>query len=53
MRLRRTAAGMLEAERQIRRIIGYRDPARRAVAGNQAAGEVQRWAGHPRRAGID
>jgi len=32
MRLRWTAAGMLEAERQFRRIIGYRDLARLAVA---------------------
>ncbi|MCA1677656.1 MAG: IS256 family transposase, partial [Actinobacteria bacterium] len=32
MRLRWTAAGMLEAEHQFRRIIGYRDLARLAVA---------------------
>ena len=32
MALRWTAAGMLEAERQFRRIIGYRDLARLAVA---------------------
>ena len=32
MRLRWTAAGMLEAERQFRRIIGYRDLADLAVA---------------------
>ncbi|MGH2985632.1 MAG: IS256 family transposase [Solirubrobacterales bacterium] len=32
MRLRWTAAGMLEAERQFRRIIGYRDLAKLAVA---------------------
>jgi putative transposase len=32
MALRWTAAGMLEAERQCRRIIGYRDLARLAVA---------------------
>ena len=32
MGLRWTAAGMLEAERQFRRIIGYRDLARLAVA---------------------
>ncbi len=32
MRLRWTAAGMLEAERQFRRVIGYRDLAKLAVA---------------------
>ena len=32
MALRWTAAGMLEAERQFRRIIGYRDLAKLAVA---------------------
>ena len=32
MALRRTAAGMLEAERQFRRIIGYADLAKLAVA---------------------
>ena len=32
MSLRWTAAGMLEAERQFRRIIGYRDLAKLAVA---------------------
>jgi putative transposase len=32
MGLRGTAAGMLEAERQFRRIIGYRDLAKLAVA---------------------
>jgi putative transposase len=32
MRMRWTAAGMLEAERQFRRIIGYRDLANLAVA---------------------
>jgi putative transposase len=32
MALRWTAAGMLEAERQFRRIIGYRDRAKLAVA---------------------
>jgi putative transposase len=32
MRLRWSAAGMLEAERQFRRIIGYRDLANLAVA---------------------
>jgi putative transposase len=32
MALRSTAAGMLEAERQFRRIIGYRDLAKLAVA---------------------
>jgi hypothetical protein len=32
MRLRWTAAGMLEAKRQFQRIIGYRDLARLAVA---------------------
>jgi putative transposase len=32
MRLRWTAAGMLEAERQFRKVIGYRDLARLAVA---------------------
>ena len=32
MALRWTAAGMLEAEQQFRRIIGYRDLARLAVA---------------------
>jgi putative transposase len=32
MALRRTAAGMLEAERQFRRIIGYRDLATLVVA---------------------
>jgi hypothetical protein len=32
MALRWTAAGMLEAEQQFRRVIGYRDLARRAVA---------------------
>ena len=32
MRLRWSAAGMLEAERQFRRIIGYRDLARLALA---------------------
>lgn len=32
MRLRWSAAGMLEAERQFRRIIGYRDPAKLAIA---------------------
>lgn len=31
MRLRWTAAGMLEAERQFRRIIGYRDLAKLAT----------------------
>jgi hypothetical protein len=31
MGLRRTAAGMLEAERQFRRIIGYSDLAKLAV----------------------
>ena len=32
MALRWTAAGMLEAERQFRRIIGYRDLAKLAIA---------------------
>src|SRR5665809_30550 len=32
MRMRWTAAGMLEAERQFRRIIGYRDLAKLALA---------------------
>jgi hypothetical protein len=32
MALRWTAAGMLEAERQFRRVIGYRDLAKLAVA---------------------
>jgi putative transposase len=32
MRLRWTAAGMLEAEKQFRRIIGYRDLAKLATA---------------------
>ena len=32
MRLRWSAAGMLEAERQFRRIIGYRDLAKLALA---------------------
>jgi putative transposase len=32
MRLRWTAAGMLEAERQFRRVIGYRDLGRLAIA---------------------
>ena len=32
MAVRWTAAGMLEAERQFRRIIGYRDLAKLAVA---------------------
>jgi len=32
MGLRWTAAGMLEAERQFRRIIGYRDLAKLAIA---------------------
>jgi putative transposase len=32
MALRWTAAGMLEAERQFRRVIGDRDPAKLAVA---------------------
>ena len=32
MRKRWTAAGMLEAEQQFRRIIGYRDPAKLVIA---------------------
>ncbi|MGH2991775.1 MAG: hypothetical protein ACRDMA_18320, partial [Solirubrobacterales bacterium] len=32
MRLRWTAAGMLEAERQFRRVIGYRDLGKLAIA---------------------
>jgi hypothetical protein len=32
MGLRWTAAGMLEAERQFRRVVGYRDLAKLAVA---------------------
>ncbi len=35
MRLRWTAAGMLEAERQFRKIIGYRDLASLAIAGER------------------
>ena len=38
MALRWTAAGMLEAERQFRRIIGYRDLAKLAVAVEREVG---------------
>ena len=41
MRLRWTAAGMLEAERQFRRIIGYRDLARLAVEREVATAPTQ------------
>ncbi len=41
MRLRWTAAGMLEAERQFRRIIGYRDLANLAVAVEREVARAQ------------
>ncbi len=41
MALRWTAAGMLEAERQFRRIIGYRDLAKLAVAVEREVARAQ------------
>jgi hypothetical protein len=52
MALRWTAAGMLEAERQFRRIIGYRDLASLAVAiERDLIGPSQRCRAHPDRGG--
>jgi hypothetical protein len=45
MRKRWTAAGMLEAEQQFRRMVGYRDY--RLTVNPRIAAEVARQSGHP------